>query len=1037
MEMPLEFLILGSLEVIAGGRRIELGGVRHQIVLALLLLNPGQFVINGRLTEALYGNSPPPTSRAQVQICISALRRQFTAHGLPNIISTRSQGYTIHVDVDQLDATRFETLLGQARHARDTGMADDAIARYREALTLWRGPALDGIDSGLVQSAASRLDERRIMANEDCVQLELDRGRHHDLISELTGLVEAYPLRERLRAQLMMALYRSGRQAEALQVYQAGRRTMIDELGIEPNEQLRRLEHAILTSDASLNPPSQPIRVVEPAASSVPDMLPAAIADFTGRAEQLEAIRRHLARAGDGSSLAVPIVAIVGKAGIGKTTIAVHAARSVADRFPDGQLFADLHGGARHPARPMHVLERFLRVLGVPGAAMPDGLEERAETHRALLANRRMLLVLDDAASESQILPLLPGNPTCAVIVTSRSRLSGLAGAIHVDVDVFDPGQSTELLARIAGAERVPPDDGAAMALAEFCGHLPLALRIAGARLAARPHWSVEQLVGRLEDETRRLDELQHGDMGVRASISLTYDNTDEDARRLFRRLAILDSQFYSAWSGAALLDKPVEVAQDLMDDLADAQLVEITGTGRGVHTQYRLHDLIRVFARERLVVEEPTAERHAALARALGALLFIAEAARRREYGDYVPVRSAARRWPLPAKLVEQLVAAPLAWFERERMTFVSAVRQAAQAGLVEHCWDLAISWVPLFEARVYLDDWRETHQAALDATRQAGDRRGQAAMLYSMGSLHVTEQRFDDARRYFEAALELFQEVADDQGAALTIRHIGLLDRLCGRFTDAAARYEQALAKFRDSGDLVMMAYVLHNLAQLKIDLDDLPSAGDLLSEALLLTRKVGSRRVEAQVLHRLGHTYLQLDRLSAAEEVFDQAVAIVRQTGDPIGEAFALHGLGLLRTRQGEHEEAGRALRHALTLAGQSGARLAEAQILFALGELALAGCDAQQAVTHLEQAASLFVGMRIPLHGTLAYMSLSEAHQAAGNPAAARDALTGALALAEQIDPPVGDRIRAQLGVRLLDLRMTRLTSHQECDPKYVE
>ncbi|GII78790.1 SARP family transcriptional regulator [Sphaerisporangium rufum] len=1023
----MKFGILGGLEAWAGERRLDLGGIRQQIVLAILLLDANRVVTIGRLMEAIYEDEPPITARAQIQICISSLRRMFAAHGCPDIISTQSLGYTIRVAADQIDAQRFESLVLRARRAREARNVNEAIKHYREALALWRGPALDGMESRLVQTAAGRLTENRITANEDCIQLELDLGRHHELVGELTELTEEYPLRERLRAQLMTALYRSGRQAEALQVYRNARRTMIEELGIEPNERLQQLEHAILTSDESLDPPAPPQEATgprqpaPPTVPTVPGMLPTDIADFTGRTKQVEEIRQRLMLATEGRSrFAVPIIVVVGKPGVGKSTIAVHVSHSVVDRFPHGQLFADLHGGASRPAGPMQVLERFLRVLGVSGTAIPDGLEERAEMYRALLADRRMLIVLDDAGSESQILPLLPGNPASAVIITSRSRLAGLAGAVHVDLDIFDADQSVNLLSRIAGIERVQSEVDAAEELAELCGHLPLALRIAGARLSARQHWSVEQLVSRLADETRRLDELKHGEMGIRASISLTYDSVGEDARRLFRRLTILDSQIFSAWVSAALLDRPLPEAQDLLDDLADAQLIETTGMGYGVHSQYRFHDLIRVFARERLAAEESPAERNAALRRVLGGLLFLAEAAHRREYGgDYVQIHSDAPRWPLPERLVNQLVASPLQWYERERSMLVSGIRQAAQAGFVSLCWDLAISSVTLFESRVYLDDWRETHQVALTATRQAQDRCGQAAMLYSRGSLYITEQRFGDARCDFEAAVQLFEEIGDQQGTALVIRNIGFLDRLSGRFADAEAHYRRALEIFRGTGDQVASAYVLHNLAQLRLEFDDLPGAQRLLSEALELSRSSGSRRVEAQVLHRIGHTYLQSGQPALAVEVFEEALEVVRDIGDPTGEAYALHGLGVARLRRAELDEAESALRRSLMLASTASEHLVEARVQLGLGELSMARGDAPEAVIRFEQALSLFRQMHMPLQEARTLIMLGDSQQAAGDADGAQDSLAQALALTDKMDAPVAQQMRGQLGRPLGD------------------
>ena len=505
-------------------------------------------------------------------------------------------------------------------------------------------------------------------------------------------------------------------------------------------------------------------------------------------------------------------------------------------------------------------------------------------------------------------------------------------------MDIFDAHQSLELLERIAGPARVRAEPEAAEALAELCGHLPLALRIAGARLSARPHWRIEQLVSRLEDETRRLDELNHGDMGIRASISLTYESVGEEARRLLRRLAILDTGHFSVWIGAALLGVSFATAEDLFDELADAQLIDTAG-GYGVHSLYHFHDLIRVFARERLAAEETPAGRKAALERVLGALLFLAEAAHRREYGGtYALLHSDAPRWPLPAKLVDELVADPLTWYERERPLLVSGIRLAAQAGFADLCWDLAIGAVTLFESRVYLDDWRETHEIALGAARQASNARGQAAMLYSRGSLHITEKRLPEARRDFEEASRLFHDLGDDHGAALVLRSVAILERMDGNYERATAHYERALAMFTATGDQVSAAFVLHNLAQLALETGDPHEAGELLSRALTLSREGGSRRVECQVLHRMGETHLACGRPGLAVEVLGTALGIVRETGDPVGEAYILCGLGVARLRQGETALAGEALRQAVRLARTTGDRLPEAHCLLGLGEVA---------------------------------------------------------------------------------------------------
>jgi DNA-binding SARP family transcriptional activator/tetratricopeptide (TPR) repeat protein len=1003
MEFLVKFRILGPLEILDGSERLELGGARQQIVIATLLLSANRVVTMDRLLEAIYGEDLPPTARSQAQIAISSLRRLFASYTSDTVISTHAHGYVLQVDSGQLDSQQFDELVATARAAREASQPDQAVASYRDALRLWRGPAFDGIDSQLIRVAASRLDEQRISTNEDRISLELDLTRHHELVGELTELAEEYPLRERLRGQLMLALYRCDRTAEALQVYRQARRTLIDELGIEPSERLQNLEHAILKSDPALDPTTPEPVTARPVAHQVPRLLPTDIADFTGRDEEIGQINKYLNLGAEAEERhAVPVVVIMGKAGVGKTSIAVHASHGVASHFPDGQLFADLHGGGSQMLSPMQVLERFLRALGVPGSQIPESLDERAGVYRNLLADRKILVVLDDAVSESQVSPLLPGRSAAAVIVTSRRRLAGLPGVTHVEANVFDAEMSLDLLARIAGEVRVQTQSEAAAEVAEQCGHLPLALRIAGARLSARPHWSIHQLVERLSDETRRLDELRHGDMGIRSSISLTYESTDERARQLFRRLALLDLPLFSGWMSAVLVELPMAEAEDLLDDLVNAQLIEITGDGSGVYSQYRFHDLIRVFARERLAAEEPAAERRAALERALGGLLGLAEEAHRRHYGrDYARLKSEALRVALPERLMDQLLSDPMAWFERERAALISGVRQAAQAGFVELSWTLAFAAVTLFESGVYFDDWRETHEIALETSQKAHHIRGQAAMLYSMGTFHLARLRFDQAQQDFTAAAELFEAAADDHGIALVTREIASIDRLSGRLHDATRGYEEALAIFRGTGDQFAAATVLHSLAQVKLELREVDDAKELLSDALRLSQTGPCRRVEVQVLHRIGEANLLSADLADAVAAFELALPRVRDLGDAIGEAYVLRGVGVAKVRLGDHDQARVALQASLELARTIGERLAEAQALLGLSELALACGDPGQAVVFGQQASDVFRDMGALLYDARALTQLSAAHAALGDTEAANEASAQAALLSARL------------------------------------
>jgi hypothetical protein len=527
-----------------------------------------------------------------------------------------------------LDLQVFDTLLGEGRAAAGRGRLTDAADRYRRALELWHGPPLGGMNSRLLRAVATRLTERHLALVEENAEIQLQLGNHHDVIGELRALVAAHPVRERLRAQLMTALYRAGRQAEALAEYQQARQTLVTELGLEPGPSLRQLERAILTGAANVGAvPAGPVAsaptpsMMDATASPhlsrppAPRLLPPDVADLTGHGAAVARLCGPADPAPRSSAPAAPVTVVSGMAGVGKTTLAVHAAHRRAADFPDGQLFVSLYGSEPRPVRPMLVLGRFLRALGVLDQHLPGSLDERAELYRDRLAGRRMLIVLDDAASEEQILPLLPSAGPAAVLITSRRRLPGLAGAHLVELAALDPRSATELLAQLAGAERVEAEPEATRELVRLCDGLPLALHIAGARLADRPHWTVRRLVTRLADERHRLDELTYGGLGVRQRIAPAYQLLGGAARQLFRRLALLPVDGFSDQVNALPIEADPRAAEDALEALVDARLLAAERVDDRT-VRYRFPELIRLYARERLAAEEPAELRRDPLVR-------------------------------------------------------------------------------------------------------------------------------------------------------------------------------------------------------------------------------------------------------------------------------------------------------------------------------------------------------------------------------------------------------------------------------------
>ncbi|WP_410585862.1 AfsR/SARP family transcriptional regulator [Amycolatopsis sp. lyj-23] len=981
----MELRLLGPVELVADAGPVDLGGPRQRTVLSVLALNKNRVTPVARLVDAVWGATPPSTARSQVQICISGLRKVLDGVGAAAAIQTQAPGYLLELDDAELDSARFARMVAEARELSAAGKLAQASGTLRGALALWRGAALTGIDSDVVRRDAVLLEDHRMAAEEERLRIDLELGRHEEISGELRALVEAQPLREKLHSFLMLALYRSGRQAEALQVFRRARTVLVDEVGVEPGEELQELIRAILNRDPALGAPEttrapvrEPVRPPpEEPPPAVPRHLPAGIADFTGRDTQIAEIKDRLS--GERDPFAVRIVSIAGRGGVGKSSLAIRIAHELGDAYPDGHLYADLREPGDDRTPELHA--RFLRALGVLGTAVPEDRRERAEMYRTRTAGKRLLVVLDDVADEEQVLPLLPGSPSCAVIVTSRARLSGLSGAHSVDVDVFDAGQALELLVRIIGPDRVAAEREAAVELVDFCDGLPLALRIAGARLASRPHWRIGDLVRRLGDEAGRLDELAHRGIELRSNIALTYHSLDARGQRLFRLIALVEAPDFPAWTAAALLDTDLLAASEVLESLVDAQVLD-TVVYPGEHeVRYRFHDLIRVYARERLLESETGEDRHEALTRLLGGWLELAEDAHRKDYGgDYTVLHGDAPRWRPPGEAVP---VNPLVWWETERRAVPAAIRQAAAAGLDELCWDLALTSVTMFEAKGYFDEWHETSRLALELAERAGNDRGRAAMLYSLGSLHLAQRRLEKAEECFAEALTIFARQGADHGRALVLRNAAFIDWLRRDRVASLRKYDEALDLMRAAGDRIGAAHVLCNLARIRIDDGAESHATHLLDEALAISRHAGCLRVEAQVLYRFTELHLQADKIDLARAALHRVLRIVRQIGDRVGEAYALHGLGLVRYREGRLDNAEATLAHALVAAHGVGELFVEARIRFTLGEIAQAKGDDEVAQTQLSTAAELFEQLESAVWQAKSLVLLSEIHVAGGD------------------------------------------------------
>jgi tetratricopeptide (TPR) repeat protein/transcriptional regulator with XRE-family HTH domain len=718
--------------------------------------------------------------------------------------------------------------------------------------------------------------------------------------------------------------------------------------------------------------------------SNAPNQLPADASDFTGRATHVQSVIRMLTA----QRQAAVVVAVSGRPGVGKTALAVHVAHFLGDQFPDGRLYASLRGIEVAPREPAELLASLLRALGVDGRTMPRSTNARAELYRSLVAERRLLVVLDNAANEGQVRALLPGSSACAVVITSRARLTGLESVRHVELDMLDPDEALELLGHVAGEERIATEPEAAMQLVRLCDRLPLAIRIAGARLAARPSWKLARFVARLADEHHRLDELVAGDLGVRASIALSYDGLDQPRRLAFRRLGLLDAPDLSAWSIGALLEQPIEVAEELVESLVDAALVEHSRIDVTDRVRYRCHDLLRLFAYERAQAEESAASHAAALARPLQLLAKLAEQAALRLVHDQAEFDNAGgASWEPDAAKAGALLADSLAWFDSERQAALSGIAQACREGLDDVAYRLATSFATYFAVRGYFDDWRQTHVQVLDVIQGRGNLVAEAALYRGLGDLHTIQDRYEEALTSFRQALSRLREAGDRRGQAAVLHGIGSIARLRSDYTEALTCFREAFVISLELDDSPVAAYSLHAIGNVRCDQRRYAEAFQHIREAISLSRKLNLRIVEARALRGLGLVYQATGQLEEAWRAVAQGLAICREVGDRPSETNALQTMGEVRCQQGQLMEARLLLEHCLATYRELGDRFNEAFTIASLGRLERAEGHLPRAIVHLGDSERRFAELGLPLWRSRSLISLAVVYEQAGDESAA--------------------------------------------------
>ncbi|MBE1484935.1 AfsR/SARP family transcriptional regulator [Plantactinospora soyae] len=1004
--------LLGPLEIIADGMPLLLGPPKQQVVLAMLAMRPGRLVGVDELIDELWPQRPPTSAVANTRGYAANLRRMFDrVEAGRGLLVRRGSGYELRLPSEAVDLIGFVAECQRAAVAlagEDFPEAGELLGRAEER---WRGQMLAGLPLGPVLSArAETVREMRLGLVEQRAELCLATGRPGLAVALLRDHLLAHPLRERGHALLMRALCREGDVPGALAAYSAARSVLVEQLGIEPGAELRQLHQAVLNRDPALE---RPWAVIAPRVPGRPgsgpgkpalprdeddqaalpvSWLPRPAVDFTGRAEAV----RGLVAAVEGANAGAAVVRVIdGMAGIGKTALAVQVATQLADRYPDAQLFVDLQGhSAGGQVDPATALVTLLRQLGVPAGRIPTEPDHRIALWRSELAARRTVLVLDNAGSSEQLAPLLPAAPGTLVLVTSRRRLLASGDAPPTSLPVLDRNEAIELLARVAGRDRVGAEPEAAAVVVRRCGYLPLAIRLVGARLAHRPGWRVVDLAQRLDRATPVLSELSAEDHTVASAFSLSYEPLHEPVRRMFRLLGLHPGEHFGLDTAAALADVPLSDAETAVAALVNHHLVEEPVAGR-----FRLHDLVRDYARELATSTDEPSECRSAIGRILDYYLHACLAATRAMETSSMAATLGLDQ-PLRPDLLS-LLRADLEWPDVERETLRALVRLAAENGHPHQAWRLArVAWRFYF-VRGYNDDILDTHRYGLEAARQLDDEAAIGTMYNYRAYSHIRSGDCQQAQRDLETAIEVRERIGDRHGANISRSNLAIVYWHLGKLTDSVdlhqrslhdrrssgqdvlpalpsvglslmflGRYEEALRIHRQhlfmahlAGSTFNVALALANIGAVRSRLGQHHLAVRYLRASLRLRERTGNRFGISFALNELGAALCGLRQLDDARRHHQLALTAAEHHGEPYSEAAALNGIGLTLAAQGRSVEAVQFHRDALTLATRISHPYEQGRALVGIAAQ-MEPHDPIEARRHWERALAIFRRMNVP-------------------------------------------------------------------------
>lgn len=983
----MEFRALGPVELWSAARQHDLGPARARCVLAMLLLAPRTIVPAETIIDRLWGTRPPPKARESLSVYITRLRALLRqAVGDEVQLAGRARGYVLDTDPELIDVHQFRRLRRQATALASSGDYDHAAVLLREADGLWRGQALAGLSGDWVTRMRDSLEEERRAAIRERVECELELGRHAELVGELRQLLAQYPLDETFVAHQMTALYWSGRPADALSLYRETRSRLIGEQGTEPGPALAELHQRILNRDPQLEVRAAGQR---PGRAARPDTLPPPAADFVGRADEIAQLTGP-----DGGLPGVAVIA--GMPGVGKTALAVQAARQLASQYPDGTLYLSLH--SHDPASPSldapEALYRLLRMLSVPATHIPETMGERVALWRAQLSRRRAVVILDDAARHDQIRPLLPASTRSLVLITTRRRLSGLGADRVLTLDVLPDRDAIALFRRIAGEDRTA-DAGQVAAVVGLCGRLPLAIQLTASRGSRGQPLRLADMVEELSQSPARLGSTGAAGPEVISAFDLSYRALEPDHQRFFRRLGVSPCACTSLQAAAALGGCTPAEAEKALGTLLDHHLL-----ARAPNGQFRFHGLIREYAAVRAARDDPAAEQRQAVARLLDFYLHTADQADRvlHPFRQRPPVTVTHLPAASPPAATPEDAAA---WLEAEWRNILQAAQHAGRHEWKKRCADLTHVLADFLEIRSYWDEAITAHTLALQAGRELADPARIASAALELSAVSQQVGRHDASLPLAEEAAACYRTLGDRRGEGRALDQIGLAHQRAARSREALAYFREAEIMLDTAGDEHGVAATLSHSGIASWHLGRYQEALNYLREGLALYRRAGDQLGTAKTLNNLGRIHLYCGYHRDALEAYCESLAIFTEIGGAQHEAVLRHNIGSVYHYKGSHEEGLASYRRALAIYRDIGDLPDEADVLNDIGAIYQSAACFDEALVHHQKARQIAEDIGDQSQQLTALRQIADIHRGSGRSSEALDHYSTALRLAREI------------------------------------